>query len=57
MKEKIENIIKRFQDSQTSLEAYQAISDFVEIIINIPEFIAQVEKEGEIIHNAKIAFR
>ena len=53
MKEKLENIIKRFQDSQTSLESYQAISDFVEIIINVPEFIAQVEKEGEIIHNAK----
>ena len=53
MKEQLENIIKRFQDSQTSLESYQAISDFVEIVINIPEFIAQVEKEGEIIHNAK----
>ncbi|MCK4797616.1 MAG: hypothetical protein KAT05_09555 [Spirochaetes bacterium] len=55
MKEQLENIIKRFQDSQTSLESYQAISDFVEIIINIPEFIKQVEKEGEVIHNAKIA--
>ena len=53
MKEQLENIIKRFQDSQTSFESYQSISGFVEIINNIPEFIAQVEKEGEIIYNAK----
>lgn len=55
MKKQLEIIIKRFQNSKTSLESYQAISDFVEIIISIPKFIAQVEKEGEIIYNAKIA--
>ncbi len=55
MKEQLKNIIERFHNSRTSLEVYQAISDFVEIIIAVPEFIAQVEKEGEIIHNAKIA--
>lgn len=55
MNEQLKDIMKRFKESQTSLEAYQAISDFVEIIIAVPEFIAQVEKEGENIHNAKIA--
>ncbi len=53
MKEQLENTIKRFQNSKTSLESYQAISDFVEIIINISEFIEQVEKEGKEIYNAK----
>lgn len=53
MKEQLEIIISRFRNSQTSLETYQAISDFVEIIINIPEFIEQVEKEGKEIYNAK----
>lgn len=55
MREQLEKTINRFKNSQTSLETYQAISDFVEIIISVPEFIAQVEKEGEIIHNAKVA--
>ena len=54
MKGQLENIIKRFQDSQTSLESYRAISDFVEIIIDIPEFIEQVEREGKEIYNAKV---
>lgn len=47
MLEKLQKIIENYKNSSTSLEAYQAISDFVEIIISIPEFIKQVEYEGE----------
>ncbi|MFA6193684.1 MAG: hypothetical protein WC726_02370 [Parcubacteria group bacterium] len=54
MQEKLKSIIKKFQESQTSLESYQAISEFVEIVIAVPEYIAQVEKEGEIINQEKI---
>ncbi len=54
MQDKLKNIIERFKKSQTSLEAYQAISDFTEIVLAVPEYIAQVEKEGEIIHQEMI---
>ena len=54
MQDKLKNIIEKFKESQTSLEAYQAISEFVEIVIAVPEYIAQVEKEGEIIYQEKI---
>ena len=54
MQKKLENIIERFRKSQTSLESYRAISDFTEIVLAIPEYIAQVEKEGEIIHQEMI---
>lgn len=53
MKKGLDNAIKKYQQSQTSLEAYQAISDFVKIIIAVPEFIEQVENEGEKIHLAQ----
>lgn len=47
MKKGLNNAIKKYQQSQTSLEAYQAISDFVKIIETVPEFIKQIKKEGE----------
>lgn len=47
MKKELNKTIERYKNSKTSLEAYQAISDFVKIIIAIPEFIEQVENEGE----------
>ena len=54
MKKELNKTIERYENSQTSLESYQAISDFVKIIIAVPEFIEQVEKEGENIRNAQI---
>lgn len=53
MKKGLEKTIDRYKNSQTSLEAYQAISAFVKIIIAVPEFIEQVENEGEKIHLAQ----
>ncbi|HOX10817.1 MAG TPA: hypothetical protein P5323_04045 [Candidatus Moranbacteria bacterium] len=53
MKKGLNNAIKKYQQSQTSLEAYQAISDFVKIIMAVPEFIEQVENEGEKIRLAQ----
>jgi hypothetical protein len=54
MKKELEKTIEKYKNSQTSLEAYQAISDFVKIIETVPEFIKQVENEGEKIRNAQI---
>jgi len=54
MEEKLKSAIERFQKAPTSLEAYKAISDFVEIVITIPEYIARVEEVGDSIHQAKI---
>lgn len=54
MKNKLEKTIEKYKNSPTSLEAYQAIFDFTEIVLAIPEYIAQVEKEGEIIHQEMI---
>ena len=54
MQEKLKNILEKFKESQNSLESYQAISEFVEIVITVPEYIAQVEKEGEIFYQEKI---
>jgi hypothetical protein len=54
MRKELGKVTEKFKNSQTSLEAYQAISDFVKIIETVPEFIEQVEKEGENIRNAQI---
>lgn len=54
MQDKLKNIIEKFKKSQNSLESYQAISEFMEIVIAVPEYIAQVEKEGEVIYQEKI---
>lgn len=54
MKKELEKIIEKYKNSQTSLETYQAISDFVKIIETIPEFIKQVEEDGEKIRIALI---
>jgi hypothetical protein len=54
MQEKLKNIVEKFKQSQTSFESYQAISEFVEVVKAIPEYITQVEKEGEIIYQEKI---
>ena len=56
MKEQLENIIKRFQNSQTSLESYQVISDFMETILKIKNFQAfdnEIERERETISKAR----
>lgn len=53
MKNELNNIIERYKNSQTTLEAYQAISDFVEIIIEVPAFIKQVRKEWKKIRIAQ----
>lgn len=47
MQKELDKAIEKFKNSQTSFEAYWAISDFVKIIIRVSEFIEQVEKEGE----------
>lgn len=57
MKKELDESIEKFKNSQTSFESYQAISDFVKIIIEVPEFIAYVEKEGKIIRNERIKLR
>ncbi len=54
MKKELENAIEKYKNSQTSLEAYQAISDFIKIIIAIPKFVEHVENEGEKIRLAQI---
>lgn len=47
MEEKLKSAIERFQKAPTSLEAYKAISDFVKIVITVPEYIARVEENSE----------
>lgn len=54
MEEKLKLAIEKYQKAPTSLEAYKAISDFVELIITVPEFIKQIEEEGERIRIAQI---
>lgn len=54
MQKELDEAIEKFKNSRTSLEAYFAISDFVKIITKVPEFIEQVEKEGEKIRIAQI---
>jgi hypothetical protein len=54
MRKQLDEVVVKFKNSQTSLEAYEAISDFVKIIVEIPEFIKQVEAEGEKIRIAQI---
>lgn len=54
MKNKLEKIIEKYKNSPTSLEAYQAISDFVKIVLGHKEFLKQIEKEGETIRKAQI---
>lgn len=54
MEEKLKSAIEKFQKAPTSLEAYKAISNFVEIVVTVPEYIASAEKEGEIIRQAMI---
>lgn len=54
MQKQLEAIIERYKNSQTTLEAYEAISDFIKIVETIPEFIGQVEDEGEKIRLEKI---
>jgi len=56
-KELLENSIKLFEEAPTSLEAYKAISDFVETIYkmeNYKDFINLLEKEADVI-NQEIA--
>lgn len=55
MEKKLKSAIERFQKAPTSLEAYKAISDFVEIVITVPKYIAHVEEVGESIHEAQMA--
>jgi hypothetical protein len=47
MKESLEKAITQFQEARTSLEAYRAISNFVQIILTLPKFIKAIEDEGE----------
>lgn len=54
MQKQLDEVIEKFKNSKTSLEAYGAISDFVKLIKTVPEFIKEVEKEGEQIRLAKI---
>src|SRR6185369_8630332 len=53
MQKQLDKAVEKFQNSQTSLEAYEAISDFVKIIVEVPEFIKKVETEGEKIRIAQ----
>ena len=54
MEEKLKSAIERFQKAPTSLEAYKAIFDFVEVVLTVPEYIASAEEEGEVIRQAMI---
>lgn len=54
MQNKLNKSIQQFKTSKNSLEAYQAISDFIEIVETVPEFIKHAEEEGEKIRVAFI---
>jgi len=54
MQKQLDEAVEKFKNSQTSFDSYQAISDFVKIIIEVPEFIKQVETEGEKIRIAQM---
>ena len=50
MKKRLKATIDRFQKATNSLEAYKAISEFVQVAMSVPKYIAFTETEGEIIH-------
>jgi predicted RNA-binding protein with RPS1 domain len=50
----LKKIIQKFENSQTSLDSYQAISDFVKIVKKYPEFINQIIEESEDIRLRRI---
>lgn len=54
MKEELEKAITKYREARTSLEAYRAISDFVQIISKLPKFIKAIEDEGEKINSELI---
>lgn len=54
MQEKLKSAIEKYRNAPTSLEAYKAISDFMEIVMNIPEYIASAEQEGEAIREEMV---
>ena len=47
MQKQLDEAIEKFKNSKTTLEAYEAISDFVKIIETVADFIKEVETEGE----------
>ncbi len=47
MQKQLDKVIEKFKNSQTTLESYEAISDFVKIIATLSEFIEEVETGGE----------
>lgn len=47
MKESLEKAIAQFREARTSLEAYRAISSFVQMLLTLPKFIKAIEDEGE----------
>jgi predicted RNA-binding protein with RPS1 domain len=53
MQKQLDKTIEKFKNSQTSIEAYEAISDFVKIIETVPKFIKQIKKEGKKIQIAQ----
>ena len=55
MKKQLKAAIKAYINSKTTLEAYEAISDFVRLVETVPEFIKQAEDEGEKIQLNQIA--
>ena len=53
MKNKIDKTINAFKESKTSLDAYSAIHDFIELTKKIPGFIDFLEKEMDTIYEKK----
>ena len=53
MKNKIDKTINAFKESKTSLDAYSAIHDFIELIKKIPSFIDSLEKEMDAVYEKK----
>jgi len=51
---KLKRAINNFKNSETSLKSYEAVSDFIKIVNEFPEFIEQIKKEGEDIRIQKI---
>ena len=56
MKKKIDKIINTFKESRTSLEAYLAIHDFIELTEKIPGFADFMDKEMDSIDEKKRNF-
>jgi len=46
MQKQLDEIIQQYKNSQTTLEAYKAISDFVKIIETFSEFVEEAEILG-----------